>query len=248
MLTLHQVPGSSTMMDQFAKILFHPMAVSGIWLLALGETIRASLNSFAVSCPEAQQVKEQLPPAQEKSKSNPIETRKTTKHEYTIRNTSISFCESSEGFIGALCDNVWSSLDTIWRAFSRQLCPQNKLCLCFKCIERTILWTESLWPYGQQNSNVGPWEMVHPAFWRDPQTFPEKAATGWLLRGACRTWVSAGSIIEVRSNSKRTTLGTVTSTHKKRRDWTGFDDSRSFQGERHPKNQSVSQNANGFSV
>ena len=83
MLTLHQVPGSSTMMDQFAKILFHPMAVSGIWLLALGETIRASLNSFAVSCPEAQQVKEQLPPAQEKSKSNPIETRKTTKHEYS---------------------------------------------------------------------------------------------------------------------------------------------------------------------
>ena len=32
MLTLRQVPGSSTVRDQFAKILFHPMAVSGILL------------------------------------------------------------------------------------------------------------------------------------------------------------------------------------------------------------------------
>lgn len=87
--SLRQVPGSSTMMDQFAKILFHPMAVSGIWLFAFGETIRASLNSFAVSCPEAQQVKEQLPPAQEKSKSNPIETGK-------------SFCENSKN-LSTLC-------------------------------------------------------------------------------------------------------------------------------------------------
>lgn len=223
------------------------MAVSGIWLLALGETIRASLNSFAVSCPEAQQVKEQLPPAQEKSKSNPIETRKTTKHEYTIRNTSISFCESSEGFIGALCDNVWSSLDTIWRAFSRQLCPKTSSACASNALNELCCEPRAYGLMDNRTAMLGlqKWSIQH---------------FGGILRHCQRRLPRDGCYAAHAVREYQLVPSLRCGPIPNERPWelwhrlTKSDaiepDSMIHEasGERHPKNQSVSQNAKGFSV
>ena len=103
---------------------------------------------------------------------------KTTKHEYKIINTSqvLSFCENSKGFVGALCDKdlllqlLIKSGHNLASLLQTTLSPEQALPVFQRHWTNYVVNREPMALWTTQTGNVGPSEMVHPAFWRDPQT------------------------------------------------------------------------------